>query len=94
VEHVGRTLTVTVPERAMDIVMLPVAAGRRVVTARSGLPVYAGLGVLAVADVIELPVAAAVGVGYAVLRRWGPLRPAGRAPDGEKAQSSRGGGEE
>ena len=93
-ERHGRTLTVTIPDRAADIAMLPVAAGRRVLTARrGGLPVYVGLGVLAAVDVIELPVAAAVGVGYAVLRRWGPLRPAHEAPDGT-ARSSSGGGEE
>jgi hypothetical protein len=89
-EQHGRTVTVTVPDRAVDIAMLPVAAGRRVLTAKSGLPVYVGLGVLAVADVIGLPVAAAAGVGYAVLRRWGPLHPSPQASDGEKAQSPAG----
>lgn len=87
-ERHGRTLTVTIPGRAADIVMLPVAAGRRVLTARTGLPVYVGLGVLAAVDVIELPVAAAVGVGYAALRRWGPLHPARGEPDGRRAPSS------
>jgi hypothetical protein len=92
----GRALTVTVPlDRAIDIVMLPVAAARRVLSAKNvGLPVYVGLGVLAVADVIDPPVAAALGVGYAVLRRWGPLRPAREAPDGQKERSSSSSGEE
>jgi hypothetical protein len=74
--------------------MLPVAAGRRAITARNGLPVYIGLGVLAAVDVIEMPVAAAVGVGYAALRRWGPLRPGHGEPDGRQARSPSGGREE
>ncbi|MGE5288946.1 MAG: hypothetical protein ACM3ML_17455 [Micromonosporaceae bacterium] len=80
-------LTVTVPlDRAIDIATPPIVAARRVLTAKGGLPLYLGLGVLAVADVIDWPVAAAAGVGYAVLRRWGPLRPAQSAPKSQQAQ--------
>lgn len=79
----GRVLTINVPtvnvpspDRMIHAVMTPAAGARRVLSARgTGLPVYVGLGVLAVADVIDPPLAAATGVGYAVLRRWGPLRP-------------------
>lgn len=92
-EQPGRTVTVTIPDRAIDIAMLPVAAGRRLLAGRSGLPVYVGLGVLAVADIIELPVAAAAGVGYAALRRWGPLHPP-RPEVRRSARSSPGTGEE
>lgn len=89
----GRSLTVNIPiERAIDVAKQPVTAARRALSGtRGGLPVYVGLGVLAVADVIDPPLAAATGIGYAVLRRWGPLRPA--APDGGHEQaSSQGGG--
>lgn len=90
----GRGVTITIPDRPLEAVMLPVAAARRVLTGRNtGLPVYVGLGVLAVADVIDPPLAAVTGLGYLVLRRWGPLRPKGEAPDGAKTRSSRGNGE-
>jgi hypothetical protein len=88
----GHALTVTIPlDRAIDVATFPVTAASRVLSAKGGLPVYLGLGVLAVADVIDLPLAAATGVGYAVLRRWGPLRPR-RPASGEKAgqQTARG----
>jgi hypothetical protein len=39
-----------------------------------GLPAYVGVGALAVAGVVEWPVAAAAGAGVAALRRWGPGR--------------------
>lgn len=45
----------------------------KALTAKGGLPLYLGLGLLAAADVIAWPVAAAAGVGYAVLRRWNPF---------------------
>jgi hypothetical protein len=92
----GRALTVTVPlDRAIDVALLPVATARRVLSAKAvGVPVYVGLGVLAVADVIDPPVAAATGIGYAALRRWGPLQPAREAPGGQKERSSSRSGEE
>jgi hypothetical protein len=55
-------------------VLLPVAVARQVLPQNS-LPVYLGIGALAVAGAVEWPVAAAAGVGYAALRRWGPLKP-------------------
>ena len=83
----GRALTITVPlDRAINIAELPVAAAGRVLTAKGGLPIYVGLGVLAVADMIDWPVAAAAGAGYAILRRWGPLRPAQTAARTQKAE--------
>lgn len=82
-----RTLTVTIPlDRAMDMAMLPVAAAGRVLSAKGGLPVYVGLGVLAVVDVVDWPVAAAAGVGYAVFRRWTPFRTAHASPIAEHAE--------
>ena len=71
-EH-GRDLTVTIPlDRAAELVAAPVSAAGRVLSSRGGLPVYVGLAVMAAADVIAWPVAAAAGLGYAVLRKWGP----------------------
>lgn len=73
-------ITVTIPvDRAADTakkaVALPVATARRVLPAKGGLPLYAGLGALGVAGVLEWPVAVGIGIGYAVLRRGGPLEP-------------------
>ena len=62
------------------VAKVPTAAVRRVTSTKSGLPVYLGLGGLAVAGIAEWPVAAVAGVGYAVLRRWGPLRRQTTAP--------------
>ncbi|HEV2639153.1 MAG TPA: hypothetical protein VGX23_28695 [Actinocrinis sp.] len=82
----GHVVTVTIPitvdqlvAATVTVVKLPTAVVRRVVSTKRGLPVYLGIGGLAVAGVAEWPVAAAAGVGYAALRRWGPLRP-GSAP--------------
>jgi hypothetical protein len=50
-----------------------VATARRLLPAKGGLPLYAGLGVLAVVGALEWPVAAGVGIGYAVLRSSGLL---------------------
>ena len=47
---------------------------RRVAPMGHGLPVYLGLGGLAALGAVEWPLAAAAGVGFAALRRWGPLR--------------------
>jgi hypothetical protein len=64
---------------AVQLVGTPVAAARRVLDAKGGLPAYLGAGALAVAGVIQWPVAAAGSAGYAALRKWGrelpePLR--------------------
>ncbi|WP_107309151.1 hypothetical protein [Streptomyces sp. TP-A0356] len=77
----GRTITITVPplgdavSKAVDLVALPVATARRVLPAKGGLLLYAGLGALAVAGALEWPLAVGVGIGYAVLRRNGPPAP-------------------
>ena len=69
------------------LVGAPVAATRRVLDAKGGLPAYVGAGVLAVTGVVQWPVAAAGTAGYAMLRRWGrrlpePLRTlTGSAPE-------------
>lgn len=60
---------------AANVALMPIAAARRVLPAKGGLPLYAGLGVLGVAEIIEWPVALGVGVGYAVLRRGGVMAP-------------------
>lgn len=73
----GRTITIPldpVINTAGKVVSLPVTAAQRILPAKGGLPLYAGLGALGVAGVLEWPVAAGIGVGYAVLRR-GALKP-------------------
>ncbi len=50
-------------------VLLPVAVARRVLPDRD-LPVYLGVAALAVADVVDWPVAVASVLGYAAVRRW------------------------
>ncbi|MGP3925604.1 MULTISPECIES: hypothetical protein [unclassified Streptomyces] len=88
----GRSITITIPpvdrvaSGAMNAALLPVAVAREVLPAKGGLPLYAGLGVLGAADVLDWPVAVGIGVGYAVLRRAGPLAPAGK---GAKAQAAK-----
>ncbi len=51
------------------VVLLPVAVARRVLPDRE-LPVYLGAGALAIAGVVDWPVAVAAGLGYAAVRRW------------------------
>jgi hypothetical protein len=65
-------VSLTIPAPVVDIVMAPFAIVGRVLPAKKGLPLYAGLGALAVAEVLEWPVAAGIGIGYAAIRRWGP----------------------
>jgi hypothetical protein len=55
---------------ATDIVMTPVDMARRVLPAKGGVPLYVGLGALAIVGLIEWPVAAAAGAGYALARLW------------------------
>lgn len=59
----------------MEVVSVPVTAARQVLDRAGGLPAYVGAGVLAVAGIIEWPVAVGVGAGYAALRRWGARLP-------------------
>ncbi|WP_171170530.1 hypothetical protein [Streptomyces sp. I05A-00742] len=75
-----RTVTVTIPVdsvagTALKAVKLPVTAAQRILPAKGGLPLYLGVGALGVAGVLEWPVAAGIGIGYAVLRKGGDLRP-------------------
>jgi len=70
-----RGITMTIPtdkifSTAADIVMTPVAIARRILPAKGGIPLYAGLGALAAAGILEWPVAAAGGAGYALGRYW------------------------
>ncbi|MFE5402827.1 hypothetical protein ACFQ9Z_15935 [Streptomyces sp. NPDC056580] len=84
--HDGHTITIpldSVAHAVQTAVTLPIAAAQRILPAKGGLPLYAGLGALALAGVLEWPVAAGIGIGYAVLRRGGaltPPRPAPQAP--------------
>jgi hypothetical protein len=74
----GRTITIpldNVAHAAQKAVTLPVAAAQRILPAKGGLPLYAGLGALALAGALEWPVAVGIGIGYAVLRRGGALPP-------------------
>jgi hypothetical protein len=89
-------LTVTIPlERAMDVVIAPVAGVGRVLSARNGLVRYAGRsalryagrGALAAADLIAWPVAAAAGLGHAVVSRWVPRRAPSMKPHTSAAPS-------
>ena len=51
----------------------PAAAARRVLATKGGLPLYAGLGGLALAGIIDWPVALAAGTGYGLARFWASL---------------------
>lgn len=78
----GRSITVTIPVTMEQVVSATLAVAhwrtgviRKVASTKRGLPLYLGIGGLAVVGLAEWPAAAAAGVGIAVLRRWGPLRP-------------------
>ena len=76
-----RELTVTIPLDQVAVVVSETLRGAgRALSSRGGLPVYAGLGVLAAADVIAWPAAVTAGLGYAVLRWWGPFGHQERPP--------------
>jgi len=75
-------------DRAIDVVILPVAGVGRVLSARAGLMRYARRGVLAAADLMAWPFAAATGLGSAVLNRWGPLH---QPPKGRRSPAGRSG---
>jgi hypothetical protein len=65
---------------AATAAMGSIAMARRVLPAKGGLPLYAGLGGLAVVGVIEWPVAVAAGAGYGLGRLF--ARPASRESPG------------
>lgn len=72
------TLTIPIDSAASavgKVVTLPVTAAQRILPSAGGLPLYMGLGALGIAGVLEWPVAAGIGIGYAVLRQGGPLNP-------------------
>jgi hypothetical protein len=78
----GRSITVTIPVTMEQVVSATIAVAhwrtgaiRKVASTKHGLPLYLGIGGLAVVGLAVWPAAAAAGVGIAVLRRWGPLRP-------------------
>ncbi|HEX5569649.1 MAG TPA: hypothetical protein VFY14_22480 [Streptomyces sp.] len=78
-----------VVDAAGRAVALPVSAAQRILPAKGGLPLYAGLGALGVAGVLDWPVAVGIGIGYAVLRR-GALRPQPAAPSPAAASKDTG----
>lgn len=70
-----REFTVTIPfdkiaSAAAATVLAPAAIARRVLPAKGGLPLYAGLGGLALVGVVDWPVAVAAGAGYGLARLW------------------------
>ncbi|CAM5719915.1 MULTISPECIES: hypothetical protein [Streptomyces] len=82
-DHDRHTITIpldSVAHAAQKAVTLPVTAAQRILPAKGGLPLYAGLGALALAGALEWPVAAGIGIGYAVLRRGGAFPPPPPAP--------------
>ena len=98
-DHVA-AYTVTIPldhivsatvDATVAVAKVPVTAARRVASAGNGLPIYMGLGALAVAGIAEWPVVATAGVGLAAMRHWGPLRP---APDAAQEKAPRKGSSE
>ncbi|HEY9391166.1 MAG TPA: hypothetical protein VIR27_15545 [Mycobacteriales bacterium] len=71
VEQVERAeRTEQAADRIGEAIRFPLTVARRILPDRE-LPVYLGMGALAVAGVIDWPVAAAAGLGYAAFRRWG-----------------------
>jgi hypothetical protein len=82
-----REVTITVPfGRAADALSVPVVTASRVLSAAGGAPFYAGLGILAVTDVISWPIAVTAGAGYLALRRWGPLQRPSAPPSDVKGR--------
>jgi hypothetical protein len=65
-------VTITIPRPVADVVTAPFVLAGRVLPAGKGLPLYLGVGVLAAVEIIEWPVAAGIGIGYAAIRKWGP----------------------
>lgn len=70
----NRGVTVPIPSAgeilstAATAMMTPIAIARRILPAKGGLPVYAGLGGLALVGIVEWPVAVAAGAGYGLAR--------------------------
>jgi hypothetical protein len=60
-------------EQLTDALTTPLVVAQRVLP-DSPVPVVLGAGALALIGLIEWPVAAAIGLGYAALRRWHPAQ--------------------
>jgi hypothetical protein len=60
-------------EQLVDALTAPLAVAQRVLP-DNPVPVALGAGALALAGLIDWPVAAAIGLGYVALRRWHPAR--------------------
>lgn len=60
---------------AVQLAGVPVAAARKVLDTKGGLPAYVSAGLLAVTGVVGWPVAAAGSAGYAAVRKWGQQLP-------------------
>jgi biotin transporter BioY len=58
-------------EQMAEALTAPLAVAQRVLP-DNPVPVVLGAGALALAGLIEWPVAAAIGLGYVALRRWHP----------------------
>ena len=78
----GITFTIPLDQAvtvATTVARIPLNVARKVAPSRvngmKGIPVYLGIGGLTAVGLVEWPVAAAAGAGYAALRRWGPLKP-------------------
>ncbi|MER5184454.1 hypothetical protein ABT009_40095 [Streptomyces sp. NPDC002896] len=79
------TLTIDIPvgraaSAVAKVAAMPVTAVQRVLPAKGGLPLFLGLGTLGLVGVLEWPVAAGIGIGYAVLRQGGVFGPASASP--------------
>lgn len=60
-------------EQAAKVLTMPLAMAQRVLPV-SSTPVFLGASALALAGLIEWPIAGAVGLGYLALRGWRPAR--------------------
>lgn len=76
-------ITMNVPRRVVEVAETPFVIAGRVLPAKKGLPVYVGLGALAVVEAISWPVAVGIGIAYESIRRWGP-RPSERRPQSQE----------
>jgi hypothetical protein len=76
-QETGRPVTQVIA----DTMALPFDVVREALPQR-GLPVYVGLGALTVANLIDLPIAIAAGLGYVALRGW--RRPGAEASAAEE----------
>jgi hypothetical protein len=70
----GRVAGGQLADQVAAIATFPIEVARRVLPDQE-LPVYLGVGALAVVGAFEWPVALGAVLGYAALRRWGPPKP-------------------